>query len=275
MFADSRCSAVSSVVRNCRTVWFLDEIISSLFGGGGTSDDGNDSSYLSDRRQNPGRQGRCLFSALRRGPELQRRYPDRRRRMCPVHQGGYGMANYELAVPNRSDTRFHIASISKSFTAAAILMLQERGQLHMQDTLAKFIPDYPQGDKITLHHLLTHTSGIPNVNNLPTYSEKSLLCLNLTQIIPLFEDKPLEFQPGAFSLLQFQLQPARLYHRESLWERLWKVPRGKYLSASRNECHGQRRRIERPDSEPRFRICASRHAGCRKHPISELVDQDR
>jgi len=176
---------------------------------------------------------------------------------------------------NRSDTRFHIASISKSFTAAAILMLQERGQLHMQDTLAKFIPDYPQGDKITLHHLLTHTSGIPNVNNLPTYSEKSLLCLNLTQIIPLFEDKPLEFQPGAFSLLQFQLQPARLYHRESLWERLWKVPRGKYLSASRNECHGQRRRIERPDSEPRFRICASRHAGCRKHPISELVDQDR
>jgi len=126
------------------------------------------------------------------------------------------MANYELAVPNRSDTRFHIASISKSFTAAAILMLQERGQLHMQDTLAKFIPDYPQGDKITLHHLLTHTSGIPNVNNLPTYSEKSLLCLNLTQIIPLFEDKPLEFQPGArfrysnsnYNLLAFIIEKA-------------------------------------------------------------------
>jgi CubicO group peptidase (beta-lactamase class C family) len=53
---------------------------------------------------------------------------------------GYGTANYELTVQNRPDTRFHIASISMSFTAAAILMLEERGNLHVQDTLAKFIP---------------------------------------------------------------------------------------------------------------------------------------
>jgi CubicO group peptidase (beta-lactamase class C family) len=110
---------------------------------------------------------------------------------------GYGMANYELAVPNRPDTRFHIASISKSFTAAAILILEERGQLQVKDTLAKFIPDYPQGDKITVHHLLTHTSGIPNVNNFSNYAEESRSRLALSEIIALFKDTPLEFQPGA------------------------------------------------------------------------------
>jgi CubicO group peptidase (beta-lactamase class C family) len=110
---------------------------------------------------------------------------------------GYGLANYELSVRNTPRTRFHIASVSKSFTAAAILMLQERGLLNVADPLSKFIPDYPAGDKITIHHLLTHTSGIPNVNNLPGYQEKSLSRRNLTEIIKMFEDKPLEFEPGA------------------------------------------------------------------------------
>jgi CubicO group peptidase (beta-lactamase class C family) len=110
---------------------------------------------------------------------------------------GYGLANYELAVANMPATRFHIASLSKTFTAAAILMLEEQGKLHVHDALAKFIPDYPNGDKITIHHLLTHTSGIPNVNDLPIYAEKSKSRLSLTEIIQLFKDKPLEFAPGA------------------------------------------------------------------------------
>jgi CubicO group peptidase (beta-lactamase class C family) len=76
-------------------------------------------------------------------------------------------------------------------------MLEQRGQLQVKDTLAKFIPDYPQGDKITVHHLLTHTSGIPNVNNFSSYAEKSRSRLALSEIIPLFKDKPLEFEPGA------------------------------------------------------------------------------
>src|SRR5579862_9628160 len=80
---------------------------------------------------------------------------------------GYGLANRELAVANTPDTRFHIASVSKSFTAAAILVLEQRGKLSVRDPLSKFIPDYPNGDKITIHHLLTHTSGIANANNLP------------------------------------------------------------------------------------------------------------
>src|ERR1035437_11019363 len=59
-------------------------------------------------------------------------------------------------------TCFHIASINKPFTAAAILKLQEEGRLRIDDPLSKYIPDYPRGDLITLRHLLTHTSGIPD-----------------------------------------------------------------------------------------------------------------
>ena len=65
---------------------------------------------------------------------------------------GYGMANYEWDVPNTPKTIFQIASVSKSFTAAAIMILEERGLLSINDPLAKFIPDYPSGDKITVHH---------------------------------------------------------------------------------------------------------------------------
>src|SRR5919108_5374214 len=109
----------------------------------------------------------------------------------------YGMANYELEKPNTASTRFHIASVSKSLTAAAILLLEQQGKLKVEDKLAKFIPDYPRSEEITLHHLLTHTSGIPNVNNFPDYNQKSREHLNLEQVIALFKQKPLKFAPGS------------------------------------------------------------------------------
>jgi D-alanyl-D-alanine carboxypeptidase len=114
-----------------------------------------------------------------------------------IFEKNYGMANYELQVANSSQIRFHIASISKSFTAAAILMLAERGKLNLDDALTKFIPDYPDGDKITIHHLLTHRSGIPNANDLPEYDEKSKFRLSLAEVIDLFKNKPLQFPPGS------------------------------------------------------------------------------
>jgi CubicO group peptidase (beta-lactamase class C family) len=113
-----------------------------------------------------------------------------------VLSNGYGMANYELDIPNTPQTKFHIASISKTFTATAIMMLEEREKLSTHDSILKFIPDYPSGDKITIHHLLTHTSGIPNVNDFPDYEEKSRFPHTLEEIISWFKDKPLEFKPG-------------------------------------------------------------------------------
>ena len=109
----------------------------------------------------------------------------------------YGEASYELHVPNSAATRFHIASISKPFTAAAILILEQRGRLRVSDPVARFLPDFPNGQKITLEHLLTHTSGIPNVNNLPEYSTASRFPQTPTSLIELFKSKPLGFEPGA------------------------------------------------------------------------------
>jgi len=109
---------------------------------------------------------------------------------------GYGMANYELDAPNTPQTKFHLASISKSFTAAAILILEERGLLGVSDPLSKYIPDYPEGDKITIHHLLIHTSGIPNVNSFPDYDAKSKFPQTPASIIEMFKSKPLTMKPG-------------------------------------------------------------------------------
>ncbi len=109
---------------------------------------------------------------------------------------GYGMANYELDVPNTPETRFHIASISKTFTAAAILLLEERGLLSVDDHLVKFIPDYPSGDRITIHHLLTHTSGIPNINDFLEYNAKSKLPQTPESIIAMFKNRRLIMPPG-------------------------------------------------------------------------------
>jgi CubicO group peptidase (beta-lactamase class C family) len=114
-----------------------------------------------------------------------------------VLEKGYGMANYELNVPNTVQTKFHLASISKTFTAAAIMMLEERGQLSVKDPLNKYIPDYPNGDKITLHNLLIHTSGIPNVNNFSEYGDWSRYAQTPASLVEKFKNRPLNFEPGA------------------------------------------------------------------------------
>jgi CubicO group peptidase (beta-lactamase class C family) len=99
----------------------------------------------------------------------------------------YGMASYELSAPNTAETKFRIASITKSFTAAAIVMLKERGLLSFDDRLNKFLPDYPNGDKITVLRLLAHAAGIPN----PDYSTIFYKRLTLDELIDSFKHKPL------------------------------------------------------------------------------------
>ncbi len=109
---------------------------------------------------------------------------------------GYGMANHEHDVPNTPQTKFRLGSVTKQFTAAAVMQLQERGMLNVADTLAQYIPDYPSGDRITIHHLLTHTSGIVEVTRLPEFRQYLLLPTTVEKTISLFKDKPLEFSPG-------------------------------------------------------------------------------
>ena len=115
----------------------------------------------------------------------------------PVLRKGYGLANVELGVPIQPDMVFELGSITKQFTAAAILMLAERGQISLSDDVTKYLPDYPtHGRTITIEHLLTHTSGIPSYTGLPEWLPKRREDLTPQQIIDLFKDKPLEFEPG-------------------------------------------------------------------------------
>ena len=110
---------------------------------------------------------------------------------------GYGMASLELGVPMQPGMVLEIASVTKQLTAAAILLLQDRGKLSVEDDVTKYLPDYPaHGQKITLHHLLTHTSGVPDFTGMPEWWPRMREDMRVTQIIDLFKDKPLEFAPG-------------------------------------------------------------------------------
>ena len=126
----------------------------------------------------------------------------------------YGMANQGSKTPNNTETIFQLASVSKPFTAAAILILEQKGLLTTDDLVSKYIPDYPSGDKITLHHLLSHTSGIPDINDLPEYDNASRAPQTPETLVALYKNKPLEFKPGEryqysnsnYSLLAFIIE---------------------------------------------------------------------
>ncbi|HKD78252.1 MAG TPA: serine hydrolase [Candidatus Angelobacter sp.] len=110
---------------------------------------------------------------------------------------GYGFANLEWQVPNTPTTKFRLGSITKQFTAASILLLEERGKLKVEDQVKKYIPDAPAAwDKITIFHLLTHTSGIPSFTGFPDYETKQAQTMTPQQLVDWFRDKPLEFEPG-------------------------------------------------------------------------------
>jgi len=109
---------------------------------------------------------------------------------------GYGMANFEHEVPNTPQTVFRIGSITKQFTAAAILLLQESNVIHVHDSVSKYLHDYPNGDKITIHHLLTHSSGIPNFTSFIDYRKMMKLPTTPEETVRKFIEMPLSFEPG-------------------------------------------------------------------------------
>ncbi len=114
-----------------------------------------------------------------------------------VFRKGYGMANLELGVAIEPDMIFRIGSVTKQFTAVSILMLMEQGKLTLTDEITKFLPDYPtQGHKITIEHLLTHTSGIKSYTSLPEWLPLWRKDMTMKELIDLFKDKPMEFAPG-------------------------------------------------------------------------------
>lgn len=118
-----------------------------------------------------------------------------------VYKKAFGMANLELNVPMQPDMVFRIGSITKQFTAVAILQLMEQGKLSLQDDITKFIPDYPtQAYKITVENLLTHTSGIKSYTSTPDFQKYMKEDLKPSELIDKFKNQPMEFARNKMEL---------------------------------------------------------------------------
>jgi CubicO group peptidase (beta-lactamase class C family) len=117
-----------------------------------------------------------------------------------VYERAAGEANREWHVPNTVDTRFRIASTTKQFTAALVLRLVEDGKLRLDGRVVDYLPDYPrpQGERVTLRHLLTHTAGLPDYPHLPGFYEHEAAREHTTaELLALFDSLPLAAEPGA------------------------------------------------------------------------------
>jgi len=124
---------------------------------------------------------------------------------------GYGMADISASKPNTPETKYLLGSVTKQFTATAIMQLSEKKLLNLNDPIAKYLPDYPQpaADKVTIYHLLTNTSGIADYTDLPEFDEMYLnpagseddetymKPARFEEIVSMFKDLPLAFEPGS------------------------------------------------------------------------------
>ncbi len=116
-----------------------------------------------------------------------------------LYRGAVGKAVMEWDLANTPDTRFRIGSVTKQFTAALILQLVEDGKIELDAPLSRYLPDYPkaQADRVTIHHLLTHTSGIPSYTDLPDFGTNSMRRhADPDSLLTVFSSLPLEFEPG-------------------------------------------------------------------------------
>ena len=110
--------------------------------------------------------------------------------------GGFGLADVEIPLPASPEQRYRIGSLTKQFTAAAILRLQEQGLVDVSSPLSAYLPDYPNADRITVHQLLTHTSGIPDYERLPVYMATIDQPVTTQELLDRFAELPLQFRPG-------------------------------------------------------------------------------
>src|SRR5689334_9045201 len=117
-----------------------------------------------------------------------------------VYKGAFGLANMEWNIPNTPDTKFRLGSITKQFTATVILQLVEQGKIKLDGKLSDYLPDYRKdtGTKVTIHHLLTHTSGIPSYTSQPGFFENvSRNPYKVDEFVKKYASGDLEFEPGS------------------------------------------------------------------------------
>lgn len=113
-----------------------------------------------------------------------------------IYRKSFGKSNVELSTELKTDNVFQIGSMTKQFTAVAIMILEERGQLNVLNKVSDYVADYPNGDKITLQHLLTHTSGIKDFTKMKTLKDITNKEMTPVMLVDFFKNEPIDFQPG-------------------------------------------------------------------------------
>jgi CubicO group peptidase (beta-lactamase class C family) len=117
-----------------------------------------------------------------------------------IFKKGYGMANMEWNIPVETDTKFRLGSITKQFTSMLILQLVQDGKIKLEGKLTDYMPDYRKdtGDRITVHQLLNHTSGIPSYTGLPNFFQDiSRDPYSVSDFVKKYTSGDLEFEPGS------------------------------------------------------------------------------
>ncbi|HEU4478631.1 MAG TPA: serine hydrolase [Pyrinomonadaceae bacterium] len=117
-----------------------------------------------------------------------------------IYKKGFGLANMEWEIPNTPDTKFRLASITKQFTATAVLQLAAQGKIRLDGKLSEYLPEYRKdiGDKVTIHQLLNHTSGIPSYTGMPGFfQEVSRTPFKVDDFVKKYASNDLEFEPGS------------------------------------------------------------------------------
>lgn len=151
----------------------------------------------------------CVSSAQNNAPRMEQVvqfYVSRKQFMGSVlvardktvlFEKGFGFANLEWDIPNSPTTKFRLGSLTKQFTAACILLLQERGKLNVGDPVKKYMADaHAAWEKVTIFNLLTHTSGIPSFTEFSDYAATEGIATTSEKLVLRFRDKALEFPPG-------------------------------------------------------------------------------
>ncbi|MGQ3052080.1 MAG: serine hydrolase domain-containing protein [Roseateles sp.] len=114
-----------------------------------------------------------------------------------LYKGARGMASIELGVPMQPDQLMRVGSVTKQFAAATLLKLIDEGKCSFDDPLSKYLPDYPNGSKITLLQLLNHTSGVKSYTGISGYMRNQIRRdLSTAELIGEFKDLPVDFAPG-------------------------------------------------------------------------------
>ena len=147
-----------------------------------------------------------------------------------IFAGGFGRADFESGRLNFPSTRLAIGSVTKQFTAVVIMQLIEQGKLSLSDPIAKYLPEYPEdvANKVTIRHLLTHTSGVVNFTNTPVYATWKDQDVPLDAQVNTIASMPLEFEPGT----QFKYSNSGYKLLEAIIVKVTGMPWSEYITTN-------------------------------------------